>query len=362
MGLYKRADSEQWWCDITINGKRIRETTGTTDRRQAQEYHDKLKAESWRVTHMGDKPQYTWQETVVRYLKESAGLKRLNDDLPHLRWLNRYLGNKRLVEINRDLLEFIAAERFKPYEEHHLDKQGNVTKTVTVTVKAATVKRTIDRLTFVLRQAQGWGWLDAIPSKPTIQVRARKGRELPADRCIALLNLLPLHLRDVCEFSLETGLRQSNALGLRWDWVFLQERMVVIPDTHFKQGRAHGLPLSGRAAELVSARRGDHPEYVFTYRGAPMQGIQSKTWKKYLVLAGLDRDTRWHDLRHTWASRKVRAGVPLRSVQEMAGWASLSMVERYSHLQVQHLLRYADTQPTDSLATTSRFCHGDVEE
>lgn len=45
----------------------------------------------------------------------------------------------------------------------------------------------------------------------------------------------------------------------------------------------------------------------------------------------------WHALRHTFASRLVAAGVDLRTVQELGGWRTLSMVQRYAHLSPGHL-------------------------
>jgi site-specific recombinase XerC len=53
--------------------------------------------------------------------------------------------------------------------------------------------------------------------------------------------------------------------------------------------------------------------------------------------ANLDEVT-WHALRHTFASRLVAAGVDLRSVEELGGWRTLSMVQRYAHLSPGHLL------------------------
>jgi integrase len=46
----------------------------------------------------------------------------------------------------------------------------------------------------------------------------------------------------------------------------------------------------------------------------------------------------WHALRHTFASRLVAAGVDLRTVQELGGWKTLSMVQRYAHLSPGHLV------------------------
>ena len=62
----------------------------------------------------------------------------------------------------------------------------------------------------------------------------------------------------------------------------------------------------------------------------------SKIWKKAIDLAGLE-DVRWHDLRHTWASLMRQGGVGLDTLQELGGWQSRDMVQRYAHLNVEHL-------------------------
>ncbi len=58
------------WVSFTApNGERIRRSAGTEDRKQAQEYHDRLKVELWRVHKLGEKPRRSWQEAVVRWLR-----------------------------------------------------------------------------------------------------------------------------------------------------------------------------------------------------------------------------------------------------------------------------------------------------
>ena len=71
MALCRRG--EIWWIDfVTSNGQRVRRSTGTEDRTLAQELHDKLKAESWRIAKLGERTRRTWNEAVVRWLKESS--------------------------------------------------------------------------------------------------------------------------------------------------------------------------------------------------------------------------------------------------------------------------------------------------
>jgi integrase len=69
--------------------------------------------------------------------------------------------------------------------------------------------------------------------------------------------------------------------------------------------------------------------------------VDSNTaWRAALKRAGIE-DFRFHDLRHTWASWLIQAGVPLSALQEMGGWESIEMVQRYAHLAPNHLTEHA---------------------
>ena len=69
--------------------------------------------------------------------------------------------------------------------------------------------------------------------------------------------------------------------------------------------------------------------------------VDSNTaWRAALKRAGID-DFRFHDLRHSWASWLIQAGVPLSALQEMGGWESIEMVRRYAHLAPNHLTEHA---------------------
>lgn len=74
MPIRKRGDV--YWIDIRLpGGERLRRSAGTSDRKEAQEYHDKVKAEAWRVAKLGEKPSRTFAEAAVRYLTEQSGSK-----------------------------------------------------------------------------------------------------------------------------------------------------------------------------------------------------------------------------------------------------------------------------------------------
>ena len=71
MSLRKRGSV--WWIDFcTPNGERVRRSAETENKAQAKELHYKLKAETWRLQKLGERPKRYWEDAVVRYLKETA--------------------------------------------------------------------------------------------------------------------------------------------------------------------------------------------------------------------------------------------------------------------------------------------------
>jgi hypothetical protein len=116
MPLYKRGNT--WWIAFTTPaGERIRCSAGTADKAQAQEYHDTLKAESWRIQRLGEKPEYTWDEAACKYLLETQHKATHKEDREKLRWLQQFLRNKSLNEIDRELIDQIAHIKVKEARE-----------------------------------------------------------------------------------------------------------------------------------------------------------------------------------------------------------------------------------------------------
>ena len=110
MSLRKRGGI--WWVDVVApNGERIRRTAGTANKALAQEFHDRLKSELWRIAKLGEKPQRTWNEAVVRWLKEKSHKATVKGDVNALRWLDAFLGGKDLATISRATLDQIADEK-----------------------------------------------------------------------------------------------------------------------------------------------------------------------------------------------------------------------------------------------------------
>jgi len=112
MGVFKRGDV--WWIDFTTpNGRRVRESSGTQDRQQAQELHDRLKVRCWEEQRLGVKPDRSWKEAAVRWLKETSHKRSHDKDVAKLRWLDRHLGSRMLSEVTRDLIDRIGEIKAK---------------------------------------------------------------------------------------------------------------------------------------------------------------------------------------------------------------------------------------------------------
>lgn len=325
MSLYERKDSPYWWVKISIPGREpIQRSTGTANKLKAQEYHDKLKAQIWDEQRLGVKPIFSWKEAVVRWISESKHKTNHWQDLVYLKWLDKHLGDKMLPDINRALIDKIIAARLA----------GGVAN--------SSVNRTMQVVRVILRRAVNeWEWLDKPPKFRWLPEPTRRIRWLEREEAARLITALPVHLAPMVRFSLETGLRQANVTGLRWSQVDLVRRCAWIHADQAKARKPIPVPLSSEAVEVVREQIGKHLEFVFTFRGKPVKQVNTKAWHKALKLAGI-KDFRWHDLRHTWASWHVQAGTPLYVLQELGGWESPEMVQRYAHLSSDHLAGYVE--------------------
>ena len=245
-------------------------------------------------------------------------------DLTFLRWLDPYLQDKLLTQIDRAMIDkLIAARR----------AEG---------VSNATVNRTLQVVRVILRRAvHEWDWLDKTPKFRVLPEPTRRVRWLTEEQAQRLLSQLPEHLEVMARFSLETGLRRANVTGLQWSQVDLARRHVLIHADQAKARKAIPVPLSEAAVEVIRSQLGKHLQYVFTYRGKRVTQVNTKAWRHALERAGIE-DFRWHDLRHTWASWHVQAGTPLYALQELGGWESPEMVQKYAHLSSEHLAAYVD--------------------
>jgi len=323
MSLFKRGKT--WWVRFTApDGQRVRCSTGTKEKDQALEFHDKLKVKYWTIQKLGDKAERTWQEVVVRFIRETNHKATHGSDLTHLRWLNPYLKDRLLSEVTRDFIDEVIKIR---------GDQG---------VSNASINRLLALIRSILRKAHyDWEWIDRIPKVRMLPEPKRRIRWITPEEAKRLINVLPDHLAYAMRFSLATGLRQGNMKNLKWSQIDLDRSACWIHPDQAKARKAIHVPLNGDAMKVLNDLKGVNDQYVFTYRGKPVTQLTTKAWYKALKKAGI-KEFRWHDLRHTWASWHVQNGTPLNVLQELGGWESVEMVRRYAHLGNTHLASFAD--------------------
>lgn len=321
MSLYRRKDSPNWWIKLSpIRGETgpLQVSTGTSEKRKASEFHDRLKAERWEQGKLGAKPRRTWEEAVLKFLDETSHKRSQSKDKGIFRWLDPMFGGKHLDEVDRQLIDRVKVLRLK---------EGT----------ASTANRYLALIRTVLRKAHlEWEWLDHIPKVTLFKEPDGRVRSLTYDEFSLLHAQLPLHLADMALFTVATGLRQANVAKLEWAEVSIERRHAWIPAHKYKNGRPHAVPLNEVAISVLLAQVGKNPQFVFTFRGKPVTNVSTKAWWAALERAGIE-DFRWHDLRHTFATWHRQAGTPTHELQRLGGWKTLAMVERYAHVAPEGL-------------------------
>ena len=322
MSLFKRGST--WWIDFTTpSGERIRCTADTEEKSQAQEFHDKLKSDAWRVSKLSEKQKRTWDEAALKWLAETRRKATHEEDKSKLRWLQQYLRGRPLEAIDRELIAAIGEAKAQQSSP-------------------ATANRYLALIRAILRKAvYEWEWIDKAPKVKLYREAKRRIRWITPEQAKRLLGELPEHQRNVVLFALATGLRQSNVIRLEWSQVDLERRIAWIHADQAKGRKDIHVSLNSVALSVLRGQVGKHESRVFTYRGKPLAHANTRVWRDALKRAGIE-DFRWHDLRHTWASWLVQNGTPLNVVQEMGAWESEGMVRRYAHLAPAQLAQHAE--------------------
>lgn len=319
MSLYKQPGSEVWWAAISHPGqKRLRFSTGEYDREAAQRVHDERKAALWKQAPA--LKGRTWGSAVNKWLDQAP---RSYTELLGIRKFNRYYSDRLLTAVTPESID------------------EALTKFCT---SAATYTRHRARVSHVLKL-----------SDVTIKLETRKaGKKKPRKwltppQWVKLYAELPSHMKPMAEFALETGLRQANVLGLTWSRVDLGRKVVWVEAEDAKGAEGIAVPLSTGAIHVLKGQQGQHPEFVFTYRGRPIKEIKTafiaacvRSGCGHISAEGRYTGFTWHGFRHTWATWHVQHGTPLDVLQKLGAWKDERMVQNYAHHSPGYLAQFAD--------------------
>lgn len=311
MPLYKQKDSAIWWVSLSHPDlARVRRSTGTTDRAEAQRLHDEWKAQLHRQPKIQGR---TWGQAVILWASEPG---RSESDVLSMAKFGRVYPDRPLSKVTAEGLEAALSFCKAP----------------------ATYMRYRARLTAILNVAKARGWLLEVPVLATRRVAAKPRQWITREEWDRLFVKLPEHQRGMAKFAIETGLRQANVLGLTWDRVDIERRLVWVEAEDMKAKKPLAIPLSDGALDVLKARQGAHKQFVFTYAGKPIKEVKT-AFQRACVEAGLP-DFTWHGLRHTWATWHRLRGTPLDVLQKLGGWSDPRMVQNYAHFSPDYLAEF----------------------
>lgn len=331
MGLYKRKDSQFYWMGFRINGKKVSESTGTTNKKLADQIHAKRLVEIAEGKWFGKvaTPNVTMAEVLARYLKEvSPNLSPTTDqrNVQMVKNLEAFLGNSLIKDVTPSLVSRYKANRLE--KDYSKD----------------TIVRELGLLRRVFNIAiQEWELCKENPVSKVLRtlgkVDNKRVRYLSPQELQRLTVALPSWMRPIVTIARHTGLRRSNILELTWPQVDLSRRAIIIPKT--KNGSPIGIPLTETAVDTlteVQKVRHLHSPYVFCdQEGKPYSPYRvSVAFKRATKRAAIE-NLRFHDLRHHFASSLVQSGIDIHRVKELLGHKDLRMTIRYCHLSPENL-------------------------
>ena len=144
--------------------------------------------------------------------------------------------------------------------------------------------------------------------------------------------------------ALKTGLRRSELLSLEWtDIVLESSSQIYVRGQNTKNSQSRVVPLNDEAVSILKDWKvfcEASPVKSDLVFANPVSGKQmteiGSAWDRVLKKAGIDA-FRFHDLRHTFASKLAKKGVDLNTIRELMGHADITMTLRYAHLSPGHL-------------------------
>ncbi len=350
MGLTKRHDSSFYWASYTgPDGKRVRRSTGTGNRKEAEAILARWKDEAFQAQKWGVQPQRTFEEVIVLYLKETEKEKRPG-------------GHQRALYAVQALRPFFAGRSMNRLGA--ADVNAYIQMRYKAGRAAATINRELGVLSSAINHAcRHWEWdlpnpvAGRKPKNPEGRVRWLRPEEARDLIRAAEANGQAPHLPDFIRLAVNTGCRKQELLGLEWSRVDLQRKLFVLESLNTKTNRRRAVPLNGAAWEALMGRMRFRAErcpaspWVFAHEnGHRIQDVK-KSFRSACNLAGVT-DFRIHDLRHTCAAWLVTNGVPLAEVRDLLGHTTIRMTEKYAHLAPENVRAAVETLPD-----LSRLCH-----
>ena len=322
MALFKRG--QVWWMRFTYNEQQIRRSTEVTDKRLAERIYHKVMAQvaegKWFERLPGE--EKTFREMMEKYMREHS--EKNKSFKSHIRdkslsnHLTQFFGDITVSKISPKLVNEYKTKR---------RRDG---------AAPATVNKELHLVGHAYNLAiKEWEWVRENPVGKVSKEKVNNfiERWLTIEEEVRLLALSPEWLRDIIVFAINTGLRQGEILNLKWPQVDLFRKTVTILEQ--KNNDRDTLPLNERTLEVLKSRaKVRHIVSNLVFYNSNGNRIEARNLMRAFYAATKKaklEGLRFHDLRHTFATRLVQAGVDLYAVQKLGRWKTISMVMRYAH-------------------------------
>jgi integrase len=308
MGLYQKRGI--WYYTFTHQGRRYQGSLKTKSKRLAEKLYHKITTEILEGEYFdrAKARKYTFQDLAERYMQ----CYQRQRDPRTIKYLLPVFGHLRLSEITPQLIAKYRADRLKK-------------------VKPATVYQELSLMRRMFNVAiREWGW---IKDNPVSKLSFSVGNSNARDRWLTLeeeKRLLeaadrPWWLRPLLIVALHTGMRKGEILNLRWEDIDLKRRLITVRT--LKGGNKRIIPISTTLYETLKGFKvRDLSGKVFPISPWTVRSAFDKAVKRAQI-----ENFRFHDLRHTFATRLVQAGVDIYMVKELLGHKTITMTMRYAH-------------------------------
>jgi len=322
MSVYKRRGS--WFCDITIDGKRAqRVLKKARTRAQAIKAAAVIEQQIFEKKYgLEKRPEVRFEDFVKETFLPYSELhkKSYSDDVKHCEVLKATFGKLNLSEITPPLIEQFKQKRLEGTTMYKRKRNP------------ATVNRELCVLSKIFSLAFDAELIDLNPCRRVRKFRTnnRRTRYLTLEEEVRLFEQLDGHdwLKAIVTTAIHTGMRQGEIFDLKWFDLDFQRRAIHVRVS--KNGRDRFIPMN----QTIRALLGTAPrtsEYVFPSPKTKKRLVDVKSrFGKAKRDAGIS-DFRFHDLRHTAATRMADAGADAFTLASIFGWSDIRMALRYTH-------------------------------
>ncbi|NIP31608.1 MAG: tyrosine-type recombinase/integrase, partial [Candidatus Dadabacteria bacterium] len=166
------------------------------------------------------------------------------------------------------------------------------------------------------------------------QVNDKKERVLTVVEEKRLMDSCPDYLKHAILIALNTGMRRGEILRLKWEWIDFDENLIVLPQTNTKNKESRKIPINHLVRKILLERKliSGNSVHVFASIDSKSGHIYwlNRSFKRACKIADIE-GLRFHDLRHTAATRLVESNIPLHEVAKLLGHSTIKITERYSH-------------------------------